>query len=603
MAASRFSLRQRLLFGGILALLSVIVVLGLLEGGLRLAGYGHDARFFRVAHGADGTRWIRENRDFTLTYFPPALVRRPQPFRLAAKKPPQAYRIFILGSSAAMGDPDASFSLARVLALMLRTAYPEIDFEVVNAAITAINSHVVRDIAADCTELAPDLFIVYEGHNEVIGPFGPAAVLAPFLRSEMAIRASLAVKRTRTGQLLGALARHLGAGNDVPADWGGMEMFLEHEITMRDPRLDSVQARLVENLRAIADRAQSAGARVLLCTVLTNQKDFAPFLSRHRAGLDDAARVRWEEAFAAGNAAAAAGDWTQAEQHFRAAWAIDDEHAELAFRLGRICLAQGRDDEAGRFLQRALDADALRFRTDSRLNDAIRATAQALGDHVALVDLTTELAARCPHGIPGDELLYEHVHLTLRGTWEAAGVLFEHVSADLVRRGRIRSTVAMPLTYEETRRRIAFTAYEQAMIMHELARRFSRPPFTGQSDHDLRLNIWRERAAAADQLLQRSDASAALATLYEDAIAAAPDDWVLLRNYGMMLVARDAPAAAVPWLERACTIIDDDPDTVFALGTALREAGRKEEARGVFDRLRALESRYPELPPPASAAE
>ena len=45
-------------------------------------------------------------------------------------------------------------------------------FEVVNTAVTAINSHVVREIASDLEEIESDLWIVYMGNNEVYGPFG-----------------------------------------------------------------------------------------------------------------------------------------------------------------------------------------------------------------------------------------------------------------------------------------------------------------------------------------------------------------------------------------------------------------------------------------------
>lgn len=600
MTAPRLSLPKRLLYGTIVALVVVALLFGLLEGSLRLLGYGHSPRYFRTERAADGSRWIRENRDFTLTYFPPVLVRRPQAMRLPASKPEGTYRIFVLGSSAAMGDPEASFSLARLLEAMLREAYPQRRCEVVNAAVTAINSHVVRAIAEDCAELQPDLFIVYEGNNEVIGPFGPAAVLAPFLRSPTAINFVVTLKRSRSGQLLGTLLPRRGATGDQPEDWGGMAMFLEQEIAFDDPRLADVQASFAHNLRAIAGSAQSAGARTLLCTVLANQKDFAPFHARHRADLTADELARWDEALAAGIAAGTSGDWPEAERHFRAAWAIDAHHAELAFRLGRICLAQGRDAEAAALLQRALDTDTLRFRTDSALNGVIRATAEALPETTELVDLATQLAATSPHGIPGDETLYEHVHLTFRGTWEAARVLFERVSVDLLQRRLIPAVRPAPFSYDEARARLGYTTYEQAMIIHELRQRFARPPFTGQLDHAVRTAMWDRRAAAADELLQRPGTREALITLYEQAIAAAPDDWVLQRNYGMMLVAMDAAERALPVLEKARAIIADDPDLLFALATAQRATHRETAARATFAALRQLEPRYPGLPPTAA---
>src|SRR6185295_14104094 len=104
---------------------------------------------FRRATLPGGEKIWRENRWCTAPYFSEALVRRPQPVRLPEKKAPGAYRIFVLGSSAAMGDPEASFSISRLLEAMLHAAYPQQRFEVVNAAVTAINSHIVRGIAED----------------------------------------------------------------------------------------------------------------------------------------------------------------------------------------------------------------------------------------------------------------------------------------------------------------------------------------------------------------------------------------------------------------------------------------------------------------------
>lgn len=52
---------------------------------------------------------------------------------------------------------------------MLRDQYPGVDFDVINAAITAINSHVVLPIARGCSRLESDLFVIYLGNNEVFG--------------------------------------------------------------------------------------------------------------------------------------------------------------------------------------------------------------------------------------------------------------------------------------------------------------------------------------------------------------------------------------------------------------------------------------------------
>lgn len=596
MSAPAISLGRRLLFSAILALAALAFLLVGTELCLRLAGYGASPHFARRATLPDGETVWRENRNCTVPYFSPALARWPQPFRLPTTKAPNAYRIFVLGSSAAMGDPEPSFSLSRVLSVMLRAAWPEEKIEVVNAGITAINSNLVRLYASDCAKLQPDLFIVYEGHNEVIGPFGPSAVFAPFLRSERAINFAVWLKGTRTGQLLSAAGRLFSGRRGAPAGWGGMQMFLKQQIASDDPRLADVRRHFRDNLLAIARSAASAGAETLLCTVLTNQRDFAPFHSQHRPGLSQDDLARWQADFSAGQQAEARGDSAAAGRSFRAALALDDRYAELQFRLGRLALADGRDAEARRFLQRALDLDTLRFRADSRLNATIRKLGRTAPPGLTVVDVAADLGAASLHGVPGDDLLYEHVHLTLRGTYAVARELFPLIAADLERRGIAHGPPSVPLGFDEIRQRLAFTTYEQEMIALSLLGRFRAAPFTGQSDDDSRVARWERISAEANALLSRPDALPAMRAIYTQALADAPDDWILARNEGAMLVARGLPGAALPLLQKADAWIDDDIDTLVPLGLAQRALGQTAAAEATFSQARRLQPHYPGLP-------
>jgi tetratricopeptide (TPR) repeat protein len=543
-------LRRKFFYASVLSIIGLALLLGGLELGLRLIGYGHSPHFFRPAKTAEGETVWRENRWALAPFFPGALIRRPQPTRLPEKKAPGTCRIFILGSSAAMGDPEPSFSLARMLDVMLRAAYPDKKFEVVNAAVTAINSHVVRGIAEDCARLEPDLFIVYEGNNEVIGPFGPTGVLAPFLHSDSAIRAAIWLKGTRTGQLLSSLGSH-----DTPKDWGGMEMFLKQQITADDPRLDAVRAHFRANLEAIAASARSAGATTLLCTVATNQRDFAPFMSANG-------------------------------------------EAEKVYQLGRQALTDGHDAEARDLLQRALDLDTLRFRTDSKLNQVIRDVGVTGAEALTVVDVAAALAAKSPHGIIGNEFLYEHVHLTLRGTYETALVLWPQIISRLAARKLVAGAVPNPPSYEDTGLRLGSNIHEQTMIALEILNRFSKPPFTGQSDSAVRTATWKRRAGTGQDLLGRSDATAALREISRRALALSPDDWIIARNMGAMLVSRQQAVEALPLLERAARWIDDDVDTLIALGWAHHALGHAADSEAAFAKARALEPNYPNLPKP-----
>jgi tetratricopeptide (TPR) repeat protein len=417
-------------------------------------------------------------------------------------------------------------------------------------------------------------------------------VFAPFLHTEAGVRAAVWLKSTRTGQLLANLTRPKG----TPTDWGGMQMFLQQQIAADDPRLDAVRAHFRANLTAIVEAAYRAGAATLLCTPLTNQRDFAPFLSLHRTGLSAAELARWDENFHAAEEATRAGNLVAAEASYRAALAIDDRHAELVFRLGRLALQAGRDDEARVLLARALELDALRFRTDASLSEAIRDVGADGSRGAQTVDLAQLLAAKSSHGVVGDEFLYEHVHLTFRGAYEVARELFDRVSADLARRGLATGTPVAPFGYDEARVRLGYNAYEQAMIAQEMLNRFRKPPFSAQSDNAIRLQAWERRAELAGQLLARPEATAALDAAAKRAMELAPNDWILARNTGAMLVSRNEPNGALPLLQRAAAWIDDDVDTLIALGLAQRALGHGAEADAIFARVRQLEPGHPQLP-------
>ena len=77
-----------------------------------------------------------------------------------------------------MGMPNPAFSFGRILEVMLHERYPGCRFEVVNTSMTAINSHAILEIARDCSSQGGDLFVIYMGNNEVVGPYGPGTAPA-----------------------------------------------------------------------------------------------------------------------------------------------------------------------------------------------------------------------------------------------------------------------------------------------------------------------------------------------------------------------------------------------------------------------------------------
>jgi len=400
----------------------LLLLLGL-EAGLRAFGYGHDTAYFVPAE-KEGS--LRSNLRFSERFLGPELARDPMPVLLTKAKPAGTYRVFVFGGSAAQGVPDSAFSFARVLEAMLRDRYPGRRLEVVNTAMTAVNSHVVRQIVRDCGGLGGDLYIVYMGHNEVVGPYGPGSVVGSAGWPLWVLRASMAARSTRTGQLLAEAIRGVSGGAAGQPKWAGMETFAEHRLAEDDPALSGVYDHFRANLQDICSAARQAGAGLIVSTVLTNLKDCPPFASAHRPGLSAADRQRWQALCDQAARRRAQGDLAGAVECYRRAEEIDDRHARLHFDLGQCLLGLGRPEPARHHLTRARDLDMLRFRADTRINEIIRQVAggrQAEG--IRLVDLDPPGEAG---DLPGEELLYEHVHLTFEGNCAVAARMFQAVA-------------------------------------------------------------------------------------------------------------------------------------------------------------------------------
>ena len=173
----------------------------LLELGLRIVGYGFPPTA-TIKCEVNGRTSYCDNIKFGWRFFPPNIAREFDPFVFPADKPDNTYRVFVLGASAAKGEPDSAFCFGRFLEVMLRQKYPGINFEVITVATAAINSHVVVEIAGDCARHQADLFIVDLGNNEVVGPYGAGTVFSPISSSLPLIRMGIALKATRLGQLL-----------------------------------------------------------------------------------------------------------------------------------------------------------------------------------------------------------------------------------------------------------------------------------------------------------------------------------------------------------------------------------------------------------------
>ncbi len=521
-----------------------LMVLGLAEAGLRLVGFGHSTAFFKKMR-LQGRDVFVENDKFGLRFFARDMARNPAPVVMDAVKAPGAFRVFLMGESAALGDPRPAYGMGRYLEVLLRERFPGTEFEVVCVAMTAINSHAILPIARECARHQGDLWIVYMGNNEMVGPFGAATVFGRQVPSLLSIRLTLALKNTRLGQWIDS-----GLGKwqaKSPGPWAGMSMFLDQQVAAADPRRQVAYRHFARNLDEILDLAGKSGCPVVLSTVASNLRDCAPFASVHSTTTTPALKAEYESLCQRAATLAMSGDLQAALANYERARKLDAQFAETEFRLGQGYLRLTNLVEAKKAFIQARDTDALPFRADSKINEILRQTATRHSQRsVDLVAADEALERQITDGVPGAESFFEHVHFNFSGNYRLARILAEAVEPRLPASITQHRTAAWA-SPETCERRLALTDWNRVGVLEEVLRRLQAAPFTRQANHPDQLNHWRAELGTLKARLTPARATEARA-IYSEALLRAPRDHRLYEGYAEFLEATGSfEQAAAQW--------------------------------------------------------
>jgi tetratricopeptide (TPR) repeat protein len=551
---------------------------------LRVAGFGHPCSFF-VQSQVAGKRVLIENTWFGLRFFPPALARSPNPAVMEAEKSAGVYRIFLFGESAALGDPRPAYGVGRYLEVLLRRRFPGKEFEVVCVAMTAINSHAIVPIARECARYKGDLWIVYMGNNEFIGPFGANSVFGPEAPPNFLVRVYLSLQESRVGQALVALERRLSRSESEPANWSGLRMFLGHQVAPSDPRKDRVYQNFRGNLRDILEEGVKAGAPIILSSVACNLKDCPPFDSLQPSSLDAASWQRWKLLCERGAGKAEQGHFAEAIQDFSKALEISPQNAELQFRMAECYLGMTNLKSAGESFEQARDWDTLPFRVDRRINEEIaRAGERYKGKGVSYVNAAKVLAPFSTSRIPGNESFYEHVHLSCEGNYRLARAFADEVATRLARQdwGIAAKDWAEAETCE---RDLGLTDWNRYAALEEISRRLLDAPYTNQLNHAQRREKLQMQMSALKAQLQPI-AIEKSRDVYQQALKKRPKDHWLHHNYAEFLTTIGDWGGATQQMEEVCKLVPEHYAAYLQLGRLLALQKRYDEA------LRPLETAH-----------
>ena len=395
----------------------------LLEVGLRLISYGEDVPLFIDNPASE--HYILPRPDVMNRYFP---AHAPKPTVtletnfLLKQKPANGLRIFVQGGSTAAGFPYGyGASLGATLDQRLKQSLPTKHVEVVNTALSAVNSYTLLDFADEIIEQEPDAVLIYAGHNEYLGILGVGSNFA-LANSHRTTKWFLALKNLRVFQLVQNLFfsgqsfaqdAHTDSGEGAAPVTSGRtfmsQVAKQKEIIHNGEVFDAGLHQFSSNMQSLLEKYTDADIPVFIGTVASNKRDQAPFSSLSK---EDEYQKLLSTLRALDHPSISANtleQWQKASELVQNSKSAD-LHYEFAQELESLQLFA----LAKVHYSLAVDHDLLRFRAPSSMNEIIKRLA-ASSPKVYLVDTLAAFEQRSQNLTIGNSLMLEHLHPNLQG--------------------------------------------------------------------------------------------------------------------------------------------------------------------------------------------
>ncbi len=354
----------------------------LVESGLRIFNYGKNVQ-----------TWVDVSSDMQILnpevsyrYF---FSTKNIPFSVEAfikkEKSENSFRIFVLGASSGAGYPYLSAaSFSKFLRKKLEILYQDLDIEVCNISMAAINSYTIRNLTPEIIEKNPDLVLIYLGHNEYYGALGVGS-LESFGSSRFIVNSTLWLNEFKTVQLLRQIVnsiRGIVSSNEQKSSGTLMSQMAQDKfIHYKSEKFYSGISQFEGNYRDILSFFKDENIPVISGTLVSNLKDQRPFVSVESELYPTADEV-----------------YLEAKDEF----------------------AKGNSVKAESLFVYAKELDALRFRAPEDINNSIIKISREFNYPIVNVD---SLFNYLCNDISGNELLTDHLHPNVKG-YQQMGNLF-----------------------------------------------------------------------------------------------------------------------------------------------------------------------------------
>lgn len=377
--------QKKILFSMILILIPFVLFF-ILEISLRLFGVGNDLSLFVKSNDYPG--YFEINKKVSLRYFSKFEGPGVSNDIFLIDKPENCYRIFVLGSSTTRGFPYSNgIMFTRILNYRLQDVFPNKKIEVVNMAMTAVNSFTQADFIDEILKQKPDALLIYAGHNEFYGALGVGSIENGGNARWMK-KLHLSLIHLRTYQLIQKLvaksARLAIGGANSQQNSTRMELIVKDKsIEYGSPIYFRAINDFKTNMSEVLYKAKKKNIPVLIGDLVCNLRDQKPFKSIPIANYPS---------------------------------------ADEAFDKARKYETQELYDSARAYYILAKDLDGVKFRAPEDITKVIYSISKEYNAIQVPVRKYFDNASK--NGIVGDNLMLEHLHPNIDGYFLLADAFF-----------------------------------------------------------------------------------------------------------------------------------------------------------------------------------
>lgn len=429
---------QNLIFK-LITLIIPVFILFVFEAVLRISGYGDNLNLF-IKNPAEGyEKYMIVNPVIGKKYFQKFEYTAPANDIFLAEKPENTFRIFVMGSSTVFGFPyERNLMFSRILHKQLEDTYPEKKIEVVNTAITAINSFTLLDFTGQILKYEPDAILIYAGHNEFYGAFGIGSN-ETMSRNRGITRLHISLMDLKIYQMIrniiSGVSAKISTGNSEEVHGTLMKRMAGNKgILLGSDEYSVAMESYRQNMSDILKKAGKKKVPVFLSELVCNINGMEPFASKITDKLEGANDV---------------------------------------YKKAVTAEKSGDFDSAFNLYYRAKDLDCIRFRASEDVNKIIHELAEEY--KVFQVPMLSVFQENSPNRLIGNNLMTEHVHPNIHGNFLMAGAFFR----EIVRSGILgEKNLSSLISLEYYRKNWGYTELDSLLAHHRVELLKGFWPFT-----------------------------------------------------------------------------------------------------------------------------